>query len=127
MNTRVLISGGAGFIGSHTADLLLKKGYKVRILDNLSSKTHNGKWPEYLDKRIEKVKGDVKYKKHWIKALKDVDYVIHLAAWMDLLPEFSKFFEINVVGTANLYEFIKKQIEDTKGSGGVITICIWTR
>lgn len=108
MNTKeiVLVSGGAGFIGSHTCDLLLKKGYRVRILDNLSLKTHNGKWPEYLDKRIEKVKGDVKNKKDWEKALKGVSYVIHLAAWMDLMPEFSKFFSINVVGTANLYEVI---------------------
>jgi dTDP-L-rhamnose 4-epimerase len=105
---RVLISGGAGFIGSHTADLLLEKGYKVRILDNLSTKTHNGKWPLCLNKRIEKVKGDVRYKKHWVKALKGVDYVIHLAAWMDLMPEFSRFFEINVVGTSNLYELIVK-------------------
>jgi dTDP-L-rhamnose 4-epimerase len=102
----VLISGGAGFIGSHTADLLLKKGYRVRILDNLSPKTHNGKWPTYLDKRIEKVKGDVRNMKDWEKALKGVAYVIHLAAWMDLMPEFSKFFSINVTGTANLYEVI---------------------
>lgn len=102
----VLISGGAGFIGSHTADLLLKKGYKVRILDNLSPKTHDGKWPKYLDKRIEKIKGDVRNKKDWEKALKGVSYVIHLAAWMDYMPEFSKFFSINVVGTSNLYEVI---------------------
>lgn len=102
----VLISGGAGFIGSHTADLLLKKGYRVRILDNLSPKTHDGKWPKYLDKRIDKVKGDVRIKKDWEKALKGVSYVIHLAAWMDLMPEFSKFFSVNVVGTANLYEVI---------------------
>jgi dTDP-L-rhamnose 4-epimerase len=106
MKPLVLISGGAGFIGSHTADLLLKKGYRVRILDNLSSKTHNGHWPKYLDERVEKVKGDVRNKKDWERALKGVDYVIHLAAWMDLMPEFSKFFSINVVGTANLYEVI---------------------
>lgn len=106
MKPLVLISGGAGFIGSHTADLLLKKGYRVRILDNLSPKTHYGKWPNYLDKRIEKIKGDVRRKSDWLKALKGADYVIHLAAWMDLLPEFSKFFSINVVGTANLYEVI---------------------
>lgn len=106
MKPLVLVSGGAGFIGSHTCDLLLKKGYKVRILDNLSSKTHDGGWPRYLDKKIEKVKGDVRNKKDWKKALKGVNYVIHLAAWMDLLPEFSKFFDINVVGTANLYEVI---------------------
>ena len=106
MRSLVLVSGGAGFIGSHTADLLLNKGYRVRILDNLSPKTHNGKWPKYLDKRIEKVKGDVRNKKDWEKALKGVSYVIHLAAWMDLMPEFSKFFSVNVVGTANLYEVI---------------------
>lgn len=106
MIPKVLITGGGGFIGSHTADLFLKKGYKVRILDNLTSKNHNGNWPEYLDKRIEKIKGDVRYKKHWLKALEGVDCVVHLAAWMDLQPEFSKFFSINTVGTSNLYEVI---------------------
>lgn len=105
MNPRVLITGGAGFIGSHTADLFLKKGYKVRILDNLSN-TKDGKWPKYLDKRVEKIRGDVRYKKHWEKSLKNVDYVVHLAAQMDLLPEFSKFFDVNTVGTANLYEVV---------------------
>lgn len=109
MKSLVLVSGGAGFIGSHTADLLLQKGYRVRILDNLSPKTHNGKWPGYLDQRIEKIKGDVRNKKDWELSLKDVDYVIHLAAWMDLMPEFSKFFSINVTGTANLYEVIVSQ------------------
>ena len=106
MKPTVLISGGAGFIGSHSADLLLKKGYHVRILDNLSPKSHSGIWPKYLDKRIEKLKGDVRNKKAWEKVLEGVSYVIHLAAWMDLMPEFSKFFSINVVGTANLYEVI---------------------
>lgn len=103
---KVLVTGGAGFIGSHTSDLLLKKGYQVRILDNLSPKTHIGKWPRYLDKRIEKVKGDVRNKKDWAEALLGINYVIHLAGWMDLMPEFSKFFSINAVGTANLYEVI---------------------
>lgn len=106
MKPLCLVSGGAGFIGSYTCDYLLQRGYRVRILDNLSPKTHNGKWPKYLDKRIEKLKGDVRSKKDWEKALKGVSYVIHLAAWMDLMPEFSKFFSINVVGTANLYEVI---------------------
>ncbi len=108
MKGRVLITGGAGFIGSHTADLLLKKGYKVRVLDNLSQKTHYGIWPGYLDKKTQKIKGDVRNKKDWLQALKHIDYVIHLAGWMDLVPEISKFFEINVVGTTNLYETIVK-------------------
>lgn len=103
---RVLITGGAGFIGSHTADLLSDKGYKVRILDNLSPKTHGNKWPSYLKKEYELMKGDVRHKKHWEKALDDVDYVIHLAGWMDMLPEFSQFVKVNTLGTANLYETI---------------------
>lgn len=102
----VLVTGGAGFIGSHVIDLLLKKGYFVRVLDNLSPKTHSDKWPKYLDERVEKIKGDVRNKKDWETALKNVSYVIHLAAYMDLMPDFSTFFAINTTGTANLYEVI---------------------
>jgi dTDP-L-rhamnose 4-epimerase len=103
---KVLITGGAGFIGSHTADLLSKNGYKVRILDNLSPLTHFGKWPAYLDSRIEKIKGDVRSKKDLLGALKGVDYVIHLAAFMDLLPQFSFFVDHNIKSTALIYELI---------------------
>lgn len=102
----VLVTGGAGFIGSHVVDLLLKKGYRVRVLDSLSPKTHSGKWPEYLDKRVEKIKGDVRNIKDWEKALKNVSHVIHLAAYMDLMPDFSTFLAVNATGTANLYEVI---------------------
>jgi len=104
---KVLITGGAGFIGSHTADLLLKKGYQVRILDKLCEPVHqNDEWPTYLDKRIEKIKGDVAIKKDWLKALDGVDAVIHLAAYQDLLPNFTRFFEDNAKGTALLYDII---------------------
>lgn len=104
---RILITGGAGFIGSHTADLLLSKGYQVRVLDNLSEPVHdNGQWPDYLDKRVERVKGSVTEIEDWRKALKDVDGVIHLAAYQDLLPNFSRFAETNVKGTMLLYELI---------------------
>jgi len=102
----VLITGGAGFIGSHTADLLLKKDYQVRVLDNLSETTHFGKWPDYLDNRIEKIKGDVTSKDDLANALKGVDYVIHLAAFMDLVPQFEKFVDTNIRSTALIYELI---------------------
>jgi len=103
---KVLITGGAGFIGSHTADLLLKKGYRVSALDNLSPRTHFGKWPGYLDSRIEKIKGDVRNKKDLLVALSGVDYVFHLAALMDLLPQFSQFVDTNIKSTALIYELI---------------------
>lgn len=109
MKGKVLIIGGAGFIGSHTADLLLKKGYKVRILDNLSRTVHQGTWPSYLDPKIEKIKGDVTRRSDWKKALKGIDFVFHFAAYQDLLPNFSKFFKVNTYGTSLLYEIIVKE------------------
>lgn len=103
---KVLITGGAGFIGSHTADELLKKGYQVRILDNLSPKTHFGNWPDYLNPEFEKIKGDVRSREDLLRALDGVDSVIHLAAIMDLMPDYSVFFDTNVTSTALLYELI---------------------
>ena len=103
---RVLIIGGAGFIGSHTADELFRKGYKIRILDNLSPKTHFGKWPTFLNPKFEKVLGNARNKRDLKKSLIGVDYVIHLAAQMDLMPQFSIFFDTNVTSTALLYELI---------------------
>ena len=103
-----LITGGAGFIGSHTAVELLRAGYTVRILDNLSPPVHigDGSWPDWLSPDVERVAGDVRNREDWAKALRGVDVVIHLAAYQDLLPNFSQFFHINSVGTALLYELI---------------------
>lgn len=100
----VLITGGAGFVGSHTTDLFIKKGFRVRIFDNLVN--HGGKWPSYTNNVAEKFKGDVKNITDWEKALKGVTRVVHLAAIMDYHLEFSNFFLNNTVGTANLYEVI---------------------
>ena len=102
----VLVTGGAGFIGSHTADALAKKGYVVRILDSLQAEVHGGRWPKYLDKKYEKIRGDVREKKVWDKALKGVFAVYHLAAYQDQRLDFSKFFTTNTVSTALLYECI---------------------
>jgi dTDP-L-rhamnose 4-epimerase len=105
---RVLITGGAGFIGSHTADELIGAGYEVRVLDNLSLPVHDGTgtWPQWLPAGVEQILGDVRNRDDWSKALKGVDAVIHLAAYQDLLPNFSQFFHVNSVGTALLYEVI---------------------
>ena len=100
-----LITGGAGFIGSHTAIELLHAGYKVRALDNLTPPVHTGEgaWPDWLSGDVERVAGDVRNREDWVKALRGVDVVIHLAAHQDLLPNFSQFFHVNSVGTALLY------------------------
>jgi dTDP-L-rhamnose 4-epimerase len=108
--TRVLITGGAGFIGSHTADALKAKRYKVRILDCLLKPVHTDRWPTYVRGRgFELLKGDVRNKKDWVKALTGADYVFHLAAYQDQLPDYSTFFHINTVGTALMYEVIAEK------------------
>jgi dTDP-L-rhamnose 4-epimerase len=105
---RALVTGGAGFIGSHTADELLRAGYEVRVLDNLTPPIHadGSVWPKWLSANTERVLGDVRSRNDWQKALRGVDVVFHLAAHQDLLPNFSQFFHVNSVGTALLYEAI---------------------
>ena len=103
---RCLVTGGAGFIGSHTVDALLTKGYQVRILDNLSKPVHLKGKPAYLSAEAEFLLGDVRNKEDWEKALTDIDMIFHFAAYQDYLPDFSTFFHVNSVGTALLYEVI---------------------
>jgi len=104
---KVLITGGAGFIGSHTADLLLEKGYQVRILDNLEPPVHRQRQkPEYIPDDVEFILGDVRSKGDMERALREVDAVLHLAAYQDYLTDFSKFAFVNDGGTALLYEII---------------------
>jgi dTDP-L-rhamnose 4-epimerase len=110
---KVLVTGGAGFIGSHTIDLLLQEGYQVRILDNLTPPVHiHEQIPDYVPiNDVEFIRGDVRKKTDWEYALNGVDAVIHLAAYQDYLPDFSKFFHVNTVGTALCYEVIvEKQL-----------------
>lgn len=108
--TKVLLTGGAGFIGSHTADALLLDGYAVRILDSLEEPVHPGHCkPEYLDPQIEFVHGDVRDEKALLYALRGCDYVYHLAAFQDYLPTFSRFFDVNVTSTALIYELIVRE------------------
>jgi dTDP-L-rhamnose 4-epimerase len=107
---RVLVTGGAGFIGSHTADGLARRGYLVRILDNLQKEVHRGKWPRYVQRKgYELIRGDVQDKKDWLRALKGVQYVYHLAAYQDQRSDFSTFFLTNTVGTALMYEVAVEQ------------------
>jgi len=104
---RILVTGGAGFIGSHTIDLLLRRGYSVRILDNLSPPVHlDRQLPSHIAQEAEFIRGDVRDRLAWEEALEGVDYVFHLAAYQDYLTDFSKFFHVNSVGTALLYEII---------------------
>lgn len=102
----ILITGGAGFIGSHTADALIAKGHQVRLLDNLHPNVHPKGKPAYLNPVAEFIQGDVRDRHTWEKALIDIQAVYHLAAYQDYLPDFSTFFGVNAVSTALLYEIL---------------------
>ena len=90
---KILITGGAGFIGSYTTDLLISKNYNVFVLDSLHSKTHNNEWPDYINNKAIYIKGDVLDKDLLNSILSKVDAIIHLAAEMDLNPDFQKFMK----------------------------------
>jgi len=107
---RVLVTGGAGFIGSHTADGLLAKGYDVRVLDSLEEPVHRaGQVPSYLDPRIEFIRGDVCDEAALLDAMRGCDIIYHFAAFQDYLPVFSRFFLVNAVSTALIYELIVRE------------------
>lgn len=103
---RVLVTGGAGFIGSHIVDRHLRKGDHVRILDSLEAKVHPRGLPKYVAREAEFIEGSVLDRSLLRRALDGVDVVCHQAAYQDYMPDFSKFLDVNAVGTALLYEVI---------------------
>jgi dTDP-L-rhamnose 4-epimerase len=102
----VLVTGGAGFIGSHTVDRLISLGYNVRILDCLQKPVHFKGKPSYINKKAEFILGDVRDKRMLEDALKGMDAVYHFAAYQDYLTDFSTYFYVNSVSTALIYEII---------------------
>lgn len=106
---KILVTGGAGFIGSHTVDLLVENGYQVVVLDSLNPPTHNGKIPKWFNKKAKLICGDVREKKHWQKALRGVYAIVHLAAYMDYHPDFSTYVQTNIESLAILFEIITEK------------------
>ena len=114
MQKTVLITGGAGFIGSHLADELINKGYSVRALDNLSEQVHgeNAERPEYLNPQVELQIGDVRDRRAVDKALEGVDAVFHLAAMVGVgqsMYQIKDYTDVNNVGTAVLMEALTEK------------------
>ena len=103
---KVLVTGGSGFIGSWTVDFLLEKGYQVRILDSLQPRVHPRGKPPWVPKEAEFIKGDVSDRATLARALAGMDYVVHLAAYQDYMPEFSRFIHTNAESSALLFELI---------------------
>jgi dTDP-L-rhamnose 4-epimerase len=117
MSKHILITGGAGFIGSHLADELLAHGYRVRALDNLTPQVHGseGGRPGYLDREVEVIDGDVRDPDAVRRALSGIDAVYHLAAVVGVgqsMYEIERYTSINNIGTAVLLEaLIERPVE----------------
>ena len=107
--SRILITGGAGFIGSHVADALLARGYRVRVLDSLSEQVHGGRhaFPDYLSGQVEAVQGDVRDRDAVERALHGVEAVFHFASMVGVgqsMYQIEKYVDVNNRGTAVLLE-----------------------
>src|SRR6478735_4019554 len=107
MSERVLITGGAGFIGRFVADELLRRGDEVRVLDSLIEQVHGDvDRPPLLNDAVDLIRGDVRNRDVVAKALQGVDSVIHLAAEVGVgqsMYEVERYTSTNDVGTAVLF------------------------
>ena len=106
---RILVTGGAGFIGSHTVDALVSKGHAVRVLDCFDPQVHGSARPTYLNANAEYLEGDVRDREVLRRALQDLDVVFHLAAAVGVgqsMYQIEHYVAANVLGTAVLLDVI---------------------
>ena len=104
----VLVTGGAGFIGSHLVDSLLSQKYEVIVLDNFS--TGQPQNLKHVHNQITIVDCNLAIQGKWEMYFKDVDWVFHLAALADIVPSIEKpddYYNSNVNGTFNVLEALK--------------------
>jgi UDP-glucose 4-epimerase len=105
-NKICVVTGGCGFIGSHLVDLLINKGFKVRVIDNLSTGNKSN-----LNKKAKFYKFDLSKNSKWEKAFKNATFVFHLAGLAELvssIKNYKKYFDSNVVSTFNIFNVVKK-------------------
>ena len=111
---KILVTGGAGFIGSHTCDRLVALGHEVIVLDALQPPVHRDGVPMYLSPGVDFYKGDVRNRDLLANLLRRVNAVYHFAAYQDYLTDFARFPDVNVVSTALIYEIIVNEHLDIK-------------
>ena len=118
MSNRVLVTGGAGFIGSFLVDRLIKEGHSVRIFDSIDPQVHrDGRLPDYLNQDAEFIKGDVRDIDALRDAVKDMDVVFHQAAAVGVgqsMYEVKHYTDVNISGTANLLDILVNDEHDVK-------------
>lgn len=123
MKKKILITGGAGFIGSSIVLKLIDKGWNITVLDNLSPQIHGDNpaltSPLYrsISNKVNFIKGSVTSKEDWINAIKDQDAIIHLAAETGTgqsMYEIQKYIEVNIGGTAIMLDLLANNTHNVK-------------
>lgn len=109
-----LVTGGAGLIGSHIVDLLLARGARVRVLDNLEPQTHPQGRPSWIPDDVEFVEGDVRDREAVARALDGIDEIYHQAAFGGFTSEISTYYDVNTTGTARIFEAIAERSADVR-------------
>ncbi|AKU14903.1 NAD-dependent epimerase/dehydratase family protein [Luteipulveratus mongoliensis] len=112
---KVLVTGGAGFIGSHVVDHLLEQGREVRVLDAVIEQVHGTDGPSYLSSEAELVRADIRDRAAVAAALEGVDSVVHLAAEVGVgqsMYEVKRYVDTNTSGTANLLDVLANDTHD---------------
>ena len=105
---KIIVTGGAGFIGSHLVDLLIAKKFDVIVLDNFSTGRRANL--DHVKDKIQLIECDLSINNDWVRYFKDVDWVFHLAALADIVPSIQKpeaYFNANVNGTFNVVQACK--------------------
>lgn len=114
---KILVTGGAGFIGSHIVDELIRQGHCVRIFDNLEPQVHNRTIPYYLNKTAEFVKGDVRDPSALEAAIRDMEVIFHEAAMVGVgqsMYQVKRYVDVNTAGTGNLLDILVNKDHDVK-------------
>ena len=106
---RALVTGGAGLIGSHLTDLLIREGWNVRVLDNLEPNTHRRGQPDWINPAADFVQSDLRDREAITAALEKIDIVFHQAAYGGYMPEIAKYVHVNSFGTAQMLEVIREK------------------
>ncbi|MFX1293616.1 MAG: SDR family NAD(P)-dependent oxidoreductase [Promethearchaeota archaeon] len=115
----ILVTGGAGFIGSHLIDTLINKGYNVKVVDNLEPQVHGASQqiPVYLNKKVDFILGDIRDLEVIQRSIEDVDAIYHFAASVGVgqsMYQIDKYVSINTQGTARLFDFLVNRENDVQ-------------